>query len=145
MKIYLAAQYHQKEEIAAKAAQLADMGHKITSTWFTEPEKPTVTMAEVATETLIEYAKRDLKEIQQANCFILFTVDPLVPTKRGGRHFESGFAFANYMWARNDKYFGRAEHFCAIVGPRENIFHQLPQIKQFPTWEEAVDWLKQTP
>ena len=26
-----------------------------------------------------------------------------------------------------------------LVGPRENIFHSLPQVRQFDTWEQCLE------
>ena len=129
MKIYLAAQYHLKADIAAKAAQLEELGHEVSSTWHKE-DIPAGAGLEAATDkTWAEYAQRDLDEIFSSNMFIVFTVDPNTPTRRGGRHVETGFALS------------RPSIICAIVGLRENIFHYLPWVKQFDTWEGALECL----
>lgn len=60
-----------------------------------------------------------------ADCVISFTEAPRSSANRGGRHVEFGIALAN--GAR-----------VIVVGHRENIFHWLPQIEFFETWEQAL-------
>lgn len=118
MKVYIAARYGQKEEMKQVAALLRDKGIEITSSWLQEPHAAGTTMDMVSCEELCSYAQRDLEDIEEADAVILFTVDPLIPTVRGGRHVETGYCIC-------------LKKPLFIVGPRENIFHHLPQVRQF--------------
>lgn len=127
MKIYLAAQYSQKHEIALKKQELQGLGFIVTSTWMEEPDDPNVSLKDVRHVVLAAYASRDVEEIDAADMLVLFTVDPDERTRRGGRHVEYGYAL------------GRGKAVC-IVGPQENIFHHLlPADLCFPSWGHFVD------
>jgi nucleoside 2-deoxyribosyltransferase len=127
MRVYLAAQYNQKPEIALKKQDLQALGFVVTSTWTDEPENPQVSLKDITDETLRGYAGRDLEEIDNADLLVLFTVDPDQLTRRGGRHVEYGYAV------------GKGIPTC-LIGPRENIFHHLlPTDLCFPTWTAFLD------
>lgn len=123
MKCYLAAGFSRKNEIAEKSQELENLGIKITSTWPHEEMTANAKLHEVSDEYLRQHARKDLNEILAADALILFTQDPLVPFCRGGRMHEAGFAHA----------LGKS---ILICGPRENLFHWLPEINQFNTWED---------
>lgn len=128
--IYLAAQYSQKDDIAVKSAELRAADYVVTSTWTDEPHDAHMSVKDVTPEDLLMYAERDLREIRKADIFVLFTVDPDQPTKRGGRHVEFGYAM------------GLDVDLC-IIGPRENIFHFLKDdVQVFEDWDEFVAWLE---
>lgn len=122
MKIYMAAGFSRKNEIAEKSQELENLGIKVVSTWPWEDAAPNSTMAEVGSDYLRKNARKDLNEILAADALILFTQDPEKPFVRGGRMHETGFAQA----------LGKT---LLICGPRENIFHYLPEFNQFDTWE----------
>lgn len=131
MRVYLAAQYHMKAQIAARTADLRGLGIEVVSTWHEEPDDPNVSLNDVNGETLREYAARDLREICECDALVLHTVDPDEKTRRGGRHYESGYAAA----------LGKI---VVIVGPRENIFHHLiaPDLI-FSTWGDFLFQVEQ--
>lgn len=56
---------------------------------------------------------------------------PLDGSGRGGRHVELGYALAldKSIW---------------LVGRREHIFHSLPQVKHFDSWDSAFQFLRST-
>jgi nucleoside 2-deoxyribosyltransferase len=128
MRVYLANQYSQKELMKVCTAELRAKGIEVTSTWPEEPHKPETQLHEVGDAVLIEYAYRDLLEIAHADMVVFFSVAPTTPTLRGGRHVEFGYALANRKPI-------------LVVGPRENIFHYLREVKQVDTWEDAVYYL----
>jgi hypothetical protein len=69
-----------------------------------------------------------VEDVKRADCLISFTEDLTVPnTSRGGRHVEFGLALA-------------LAKLCYIVGPVENVFHELAD-KRFMTWEECRRWI----
>lgn len=126
MKVYLAGRYSQKEEIKRKAKELEQLGIEVTSSWLEEPHSPQIGLKELREEDARLYAQQDIADIYRADLVILFTVDPETPTVRGGRHFESGFAEG-------------AGRQLVICGPRENVFHYLPYVRQYATWAEILN------
>jgi hypothetical protein len=61
---------------------------------------------------------------------MLFAVPANVPPiPRAGRHVEFGYALA------------REKRMIVVGDVKENIFHYLPQVKHFATFEEALAYL----
>lgn len=100
------------------ASALGSRGYIVTSEWLAEPHDPQITMNELTPEQHLEYATTDLNNIIESDAMLFFSEDPLVGTPRGGRHFEQGYA-----QALNLQMF--------VVGPMENIFHYLPNMKHY--------------
>jgi nucleoside 2-deoxyribosyltransferase len=114
MRIYLAARYGRREEMESYAKLLAEDGHEITATWVYGGEEG---LSEA------DIAQLDYKDVERSNLVVGFT-DPFGSSNTGGaRHFELGLGFA----------LGAATY---IVGEREIVFHHLPEIEQFDTFEE---------
>lgn len=122
LKVYLAARYSRRNEIADKAKELAELGMEVTSKWYNEPENE---------EGLgnASYGQQDLDDIDNADLLVLFSENPDLPFKRGGRHFESGYAFGK----------GKA---VVVLGPIENTFHWLNRVIKVDSWEELKANLK---
>ena len=111
MKLYLAARYDRLAEMAALAEAIEDLGHEVTSRWIEGHGQPDG-----------DSALYDLTDVVVADALVLFTEEPTahVPfAARGGRHVEFGYAL-------------RAGKRMFIVGPRENIFHELPEVTALP-------------
>ena len=123
MKIYLAASFSRKNDLREYARELRASGHIVTSRWLRELSKPDSDM--LPDKSYKEYAFRDLEDIDDANAFVIFTVAPTELIKRGGKHFEAGYAYA-----RGKQLF--------VIGPDENIFYQLPEFKHYATFEEFL-------
>jgi nucleoside 2-deoxyribosyltransferase len=121
MNLYLAGQYASKDYLRTVADQLICDGHFITASWLQEHHPPTVQLHEVSNEELRGYAVQDIEDIRASDAMVFFSV--IDATKRGGRHVEMGVALA----------LGLPVY---VVGPRENIFMYLPQVKLFTTVEE---------
>ena len=126
MKIYLAAAYSQLAETREKAKELESIGLECTSRWLKETAPPNCTMTDFTDSYLLSTAIVDIEDILAADVTVLFTTDEPLP--RGGRHFESGFAY------------GRGRKLMT-VGPIENIFHFLPDTVHFEKWEDAKCFL----
>lgn len=107
MRIYLASQWARRAEMRIRRQSIQALGHTCTSRWLDEAEG--VPPAEAA--------QVDMADILAADSMILFTETPQAGYMTGGRHVECGFAIASGI------------PIC-VVGPRENIFHHLPQIYQ---------------
>ena len=117
MNVYLAARYDRMPEMVEVAEQLRRIGHEVTSRWIRGFGNPDA-----------ETALYDLTDIVIADAIILFTEDPTanVPfAARGGRHVEFGYAL-------------RAGKKLYLVGPRENIFHELPDVLAFEDVDEML-------
>ena len=124
MKIFLSARYGRQEEIRGYAEELVAQGHTITSSWqYRQDEADDDKLSFVQARGL---ALLDLQQITQSDVFIAFTEEPESPYGRGGRHVEFGFAMYHY---------GEDLLKAVIaVGPRENIFHALPEVHQLNSW-----------
>jgi nucleoside 2-deoxyribosyltransferase len=130
MKFYLAAGFSRKDEIAAKTRQLQSLRIGVTSTWPWEDAAPQSTLDSVGEDYLVLNGRKDLGEIKAADGVILFTQEPTKPFVRGGRMHEFGYAQA----------LGKR---LIVCGPRENIFHYLPEVEVVATWEELLKKLAQ--
>jgi nucleoside 2-deoxyribosyltransferase len=135
MKIYLANFFSKKDQVAVYAKELIALGHIVTSRWFNEAVPHTVTLDQLPYKYHEETAIADLEDMRTADVLILFTGNehdyttiPAGSLARGGRHFESGFFYS----------LGKAIILC---GQRENIFHYLPDVRQFDTWEQTKEYL----
>lgn len=123
-KIYLAARFARRDEMRTIAAELRDDGFDITARWLdsAEPISPGELRSPIAAAHL---AMHDIDDVRAADICVAFTEEPHHPSPgRGGRHTEFGVALAS------------GAHM-VLVGPREHIFHCLPQVSQFDDWTNA--------
>ena len=140
MNVYLAARYSRRLELCGYRSQLQDMGHVVPAVWLDGEHQ----ISDVGTpigetgEALVEgnegqaaklrekFACDDLRDVLACDLLIAFTEEPRSQAGRGrgGRHVEMGIAIGTSkpVW---------------IVGPRENIFHWLRNVRQFDTWAEC--------
>lgn len=105
------------------------MGHEVTSRWLDVSPgfEINATVMNEAPDRGRRYAERDMEDIQAADMVISFTDGELA---RGGRHAEFGMAVA---WEKT----------LVLVGPREQLFHTLGEVRVFATWEDfLVDMLR---
>ena len=129
-RIYLAARYSRWHELADYAQQLRAYGFTITSQWL-EGRSPLSSdgLSEEATlEQRTWFAQQDWDDLMAADSCISFTEPSRSSNTRGGRHVELGAALA-------------AGKRVIVVGHRENVFHCLPQIEFFRTWQECFQAL----
>ena len=94
------------------------MGFGVTSSWLREHANPKIELTDVSPAFLRQHAKNDRKDLLDSDAVVLFTVSPTKRTKRGGRHTEFGMAIA-------------VGKLLLVCGPRENVFHHLPEVNQF--------------
>lgn len=123
-KIYLAARYSRREELNGYAEQLRAAGHEITSRWLLGNHQidDQGLSEEAKAEERTRFAEEDYADLAGAGWCISFTEAPRSSNSRGGRHVEFGISLA--MTKR-----------CTVIGPRENVFHCLPQVYWYPDWE----------
>lgn len=126
MKIYLAARYSRYPEMQERARELTAIGHVVTSVWI-RGEHTAEGDANAAHDLKRQFAEDDIRDVMYADCVISFTEPPseVVGRGRGGRHVEFGIGLA----------LGRRS---IVVGHRENVFHSLPDVEFFETWDEAL-------
>jgi hypothetical protein len=119
VKIYLAAKWANKEYMKTVAEQLKACGHEITSRWIHFHKG-------VGRQ---ESALQDVEDVLKADMLVSFTESPTAGYMTGGRHVEFGIAYAS----------GKQ---LILVGPKENIFHDLPNVIQLNSVIELIDYLK---
>lgn len=119
MKIYIAGRYDRHPEFRSYRARLEAIGHEVTSRWIDPTQHLAVALSDW------QRATDDLEDLAGADIVLMFTGG----TPGGaGRWVELGYALAlgRPVW---------------LIGTRENMFHQLPQI-QFDSLEEAMHALR---
>lgn len=129
IKIYLAARYSRNDEMRGVRDVLVGMGFEVTSRWIDlHPDVVGDFSASFTADTLntepekcAPLGQHDLDDINRADWVVSFTGGG----GKGGRHVEFGYAYA-----REKRLF--------VVGPRENVFHTLAGVEQFPTWRSFV-------
>ncbi len=136
-RIYLAARYSRREEMAGYAAQLEALGYTITSRWHQGNKTPLAGIDTDEPRRLAgRFAQEDADDVVVAGRLIAFTSTPMaseVPgasvmataQENGGTHVEYGIAYIlrKELW---------------VVGPREHVFHCLNSVRVFPDWGEAL-------
>lgn len=119
MRIYLSAQYGRRAELVSYRDQLQFHGFGVTSRWLGAAQE------EGSTEQRQSLAEGDIGDLHDAGTVVVFTEPADSTASRGGRHVEFGLALALSKWIM-------------VVGPRENVFHCLPQVEVFETWPKCL-------
>ena len=132
MKIYLAARYSRIKELNGYRALLEESGYIVTSRWLNgDWQSHGYDAYQIARgdeldlypEKAALFAKDDVEDINAAHIILCFSEEPRTgKSGRGGRHIELGLALALGKRA-------------IVIGPRENVFHCLPEVEHFPTWD----------
>ena len=132
MHIYLAARYSRFSEMQQYAAQLTDLGYAVTSRWILGDHDIRAHWQSEAPYYMPLWADEDFADLVAADTVISFTEAPGETSgrARGGRHVEFGMALA-------------LRKRCLIVGPREHVFHWLPTVDSYTTWDAALAALGQ--
>lgn len=129
--IYIAGRYDRREELAGYAQELRDRGFTVDCRWLlgTHQIHPNAEKVDVAvhpehgiTIEAAPFAQDDYEDLKKADTIVFFSERPESYSKRGGRHVEFGMALA---WGKR----------LIVIGDRENVFHCLPQVERFNTWE----------
>lgn len=125
--VYLAARYSRREELCRYRADLQALGFHCTSRWLNGnhqiDDRGLSSEAQAGERT--RFAQEDWDDLSAAGTCISFTEPPRASNSRGGRHVEYGAALA-------------LGHRCIVVGPAENVFHCLPGIDRYDTWQECL-------
>jgi hypothetical protein len=125
-KIYLASRYGRRDELCTYRAQLHALGFTVTSRWLDgNHHMPDHCPTDYQHAENERFAREDWEDLEAADIVISFTEPSRTGPSRGGRHVEMGAALA---W----------EKVCLVVGHRENVFHYMPEVRFFETWEGAM-------
>lgn len=127
MKIYLAARFSRRHEVHALGQDLQALGHTIVSRW-SRPDADNVLPAglseQASDDARQRFALDDLEDIGKADCLILLG-EPPRNNSRGGHLVEFGVALG-------------LGHRVIVVGPRATVFHCLPTVEVFDTWQSLL-------
>jgi hypothetical protein len=129
VNLYLASRYERNEEMRLVRDRLIALGHSVCSRWIDPPEEELPVTAEELNDSpasLTHRALKDLEDLKSADIIASFTGGG----GRGGRHVEFGIGLA----------LGKT---CVVVGPREHVFHTLPDVICFPAEGPLFEWLEQ--
>lgn len=122
MKVYLAASWSLKHELAKARDELAGMGIEVTSRWLDAPDAESMKTADIkhSLDKAAIHAGTDLQDIDRADVVLVITD---APSTTGGLHVEFGYAA------------GRGKR-VLVCGPRLNVFHALTE--HWPDWRTAA-------
>lgn len=123
-RIYIAGRFARRDQFAVIATELEAAGAQVTSRWLSTSDAPLQRHHLTPDSRGGEMAAMDFEDVRGSDICIAFTECPEAAQGRGGRHTELGIALALSLRV-------------VIVGPREHVFHCLPEIQQFDTWEQA--------
>jgi hypothetical protein len=137
MKIYLASRYSRNAEMRNYRDELVAMGHEVTSRWIDlhagsvsfvsaealaiQDKSFTPEQLSATPELCSAYAVADWADLDRADTVVSFTCGS---GGKGGRHVEFGIALASAKRV-------------IVVGPREHVFHTLPEVEYFKDWESC--------
>ena len=131
----MAARYDRREEIVGYAEELRNAGYEVNSRWLLgthqihKGAEKVDAMKHPENGVTLEsrpFAQDDVEDVINCDVLIFFSELPEARSKRGGRHVEFGMALA----------LGKT---IIIIGKRENVFHTLPNILRYDTWERFKD------
>lgn len=125
---YLAARFSRYDEMQGVRDVLRGLGHTVTSRWIDQHGGDQLESAAQAVlnsdpASVAHFGLHDLEDIDAADVVVSFTSTD--GGGKGGRHVEFGYALG-------------AGKPVVIVGPRENIFHTLPQVEHHADWPRWV-------
>ncbi len=125
MRIYLAARYSRREELNIYAEPLRALGYTVDARWLLGVHQA----ADDDETRWAEFAQDDIEDLVASDIVVSFTEPPRsAGGNRGGRHVEHGMALA----------LGKT---VCVVGPAENVFHAVPQVRRFKTFPELYRYL----
>lgn len=131
MKIYLAARFSKRHILQAWQIELEKLGHEIVSRWSMRgsDHMKSPGLSERASESeRARFAKEDIEDINNCDCVISLMEEPR-NDGRGGRHVEFGYALAK----------GKR---LMIVGDKETVFHDLPEVEVFSNFLNIYFYLE---
>jgi hypothetical protein len=123
--VYIAGQYARRDELRIYQHSFLGRNIHVTSRWLMEDAALNHSLTEFDPEWKRLTALKDYWDIQRADTLIFFAEEPEQQPRRGGRHVEFGMALA----------LGKK---VLVVGGEENIFHYMPQVKHYSSFEQLI-------
>lgn len=134
MKIYIAARFSRRPECNELAHKLQALGHTITSRWV-KPDcdhvMPTGLSRQAEDSERQRFAMEDLDDVKACDAIISLMEEPR-NNSRGGRHVEFGIAIG-------------LSKMLIIVGPRETVFHHLPNVVHYDSVDHLMSYFERHP
>jgi nucleoside 2-deoxyribosyltransferase len=128
LDIYIAGKFDAKDRLRIERDRIHALKvGDVISLWLDEetmaPDETLTNGIGIPAEVGLEYAERDLWEIDAADLLILDTFDDNL---RGSREVEFGYALAQgtEVW---------------VVGPKRNVFHEMAT--HFKSWADVLEEL----
>jgi nucleoside 2-deoxyribosyltransferase len=112
------------------ADDLEAKGFEVVSRWSmrnSDHVAPGMKSEKAAPSERVRFAREDLEDIDACDIMVCLMEEPRNDS-RGGRHVEFGYALAR-------------DKAIYIVGEKETVFHELPQVAAFTTWELCLNAL----
>lgn len=134
MKIYLAARFSRNDEMRGVRDVLTALGHEVTSRWIDlhggdQQESAAQHVLNSDPDRVAHFGQHDIEDMEAADTIVSFTSAD--GGGKGGRHVEFGYGLALGKRA-------------IVVGPREHIFHTLPQVEHYDNWSRFAMALSHT-
>jgi len=123
MRFYLASSYANQIQMQKYARQLRALGYEVTSRWIYGHAIPDSAANPDALKQ--RFAREDQTDLYECSHVLNFTG---VKIGRGGRHVEFGIGL-------------EMNKTMIIIGPKENVFHSLREVEQYPDWESFLEEL----
>ena len=117
--VYLAARYDRLHEMQGYRDLLEGAGYNVVARWVNGEHE----MQEGKPHLHHHFAKEDVEDVLRSDWVINFGESPDSTTRRGGRHVEFGIAVG-------------LKKRLILIGHRENVFHHLPQVEFYRSWQE---------
>ena len=130
-KVYFASRYSRHLEMQEYCRIITrDSNSIVTSRWIWGNHQidDKGLSQETRQEERERFAREDYEDLMNADLVISFTEVPRSTNSRGGRHVEFGIAL------------GCGKR-VVVIGYRENVFHCLPQVEFYASFEEF--WKKE--
>jgi nucleoside 2-deoxyribosyltransferase len=126
-KVYMAGRVSKRPILQQWQDDLTERGLEIVSRWSMRNSNhvaPGMKSEKAPTSERIRFAVEDLEDIDKCDVVISLMEEPRNDS-RGGRHVEFGYALAR----------GKQ---LVIIGEKETVFHELPQVKHYPNFDEYL-------
>jgi len=125
LNIYLAARFSKRSTLEQWAHKLQGLGHVMVSRWALRDSDHKLVdglSPQAATSERIRFAREDIEDIHRCDMVLSLMEEPR-SNGRGGRHVEFGYAMA-------------LTKKMVIIGPKETVFHEIPEVDHFETFDE---------
>ena len=109
------------------AVRLEDLGHEVTSTWVWRTDTNIENLFDPDASLV---AVDDVIDVIRADTIIAFTEYPRTTNTRGARHTEFGISVGLAAQA------GAGKRRLIVCGPREHIFHCVPDVEVYDCWQD---------